>query len=135
MLLVAVNEAHCKNSQISRILINFPGKMIIFKELQVHLKWNLKFKHFSRTCTSPTSTQYTAVCSTLCQGWRQEFSDGGLTLLTRGLKYGFQGTKNAKNLRKNRCSLSDGGLACSDGGGITPSSPPLAPPLHCVALQ
>ena len=34
------------------------------------------------------------------QGWRQEFSYGGLTLPTRGLKYGFQGTINAKNLRK-----------------------------------
>ena len=43
------------------------------------------------------------------QGWRQEFSDGGLTS-DEGAKYGFQGTKNAKNLRKNRCSPSDGGL-------------------------
>ena len=39
------------------------------------------------------------------QGWRQEFSDGGLTLLTRGLKYDFQGTINAKILRKNRFDL------------------------------
>ena len=30
------------------------------------------------------------------QGWRQEFSDVGLTFPTRGLKYGFQGTVNAK---------------------------------------
>ena len=44
------------------------------------------------------------------QGWRQEFSDGGLALLTRGLKYGFQSTINAKNLRKNRVSSSDVGL-------------------------
>ena len=49
------------------------------------------------------------------QGWGQEFSDGGLTLPTRGLKYGFQGTINTKNLRQNRFSPSDGGLACSDG--------------------
>ena len=62
------------------------------------------------------------------QGWRQEFSDGGLTLPTRGLKCGFQGTINAKNLRKNRFSPSDGGLACSDGR-IEPPSPPLVPPL------
>ena len=34
------------------------------------------------------------------QGWHQEFSDGGLTVPMRGLKYGFQGTINAKNLRK-----------------------------------
>ena len=38
----------------------------------------------------------------------------GLNLPTRGLKYGFQGTINAKNLRKNRFSPSDGRLACSD---------------------
>ena len=49
----------------------------------------------------------------------------GLTLPTRGLKYGFQGTINAKNLRKTGDSPSYGGLACSDGG----YSPPLAPPL------
>ena len=52
----------------------------------------------------------------LLQGWRQEFSNGGLTLPTSWLKYGFQGTINARNLRKNRVSPSDGGLACSDGG-------------------
>ena len=45
------------------------------------------------------------------QGWRQEFSYGGLTLPTRGLKYGFQSTINAKYLRKNRFSPSDGGTS------------------------
>ena len=50
------------------------------------------------------------------QGWRQEFSDGGLSRPTKGLKYGFQGTINAKNLQKNRFPPSDGELACSDGG-------------------
>ena len=34
------------------------------------------------------------------KGWRQEFSDGGLTLPTRGLKYWFWGTFTTKNLRK-----------------------------------
>ena len=43
------------------------------------------------------------------QGWRQEFSDGGLTLPTRGLEYSFQGTINAINLRKSHFSPSDGG--------------------------
>ena len=57
---------------------------------------------------------------TMLSGWRQEFSDGGLTLSTRGLKYGFQGTINAKNLQKNRFSPSDGGLPCSDKGTIAP---------------
>ena len=42
----------------------------------------------------------------------------GVTLPTRGLKYGFKGTINAKNLRKNRFSPTDRGLACSDGGYI-----------------
>ena len=54
------------------------------------------------------------------QGWRLEFADGGLNLPTRGLKHGFQGTINTKNLRKNRFSLSDGRLACSDWGAIAP---------------
>ena len=40
----------------------------------------------------------------------------GLTLPTRGLKYGFQGTINVKNLRRSRFSPFDGGLACSNGG-------------------
>ena len=34
------------------------------------------------------------------QGWHQEFSDGGLNCLMRGLKRGFQGTINAEDLRK-----------------------------------
>ena len=52
----------------------------------------------------------------LMQGWRQEFSDGGLNLPTRGLKYGFLGTINAKNLQKIAFHLPTEGLACSDGG-------------------
>ena len=32
------------------------------------------------------------------QRWRQEFSNGGLTLPMSGLKYDFQGTVNAKNI-------------------------------------
>ena len=56
------------------------------------------------------------------QGWRQEFSDGGLTLPTRGLRYDFQGTVNAKNLRKNRVSPSDG-ASMLRRGAIAPSLP------------
>ena len=52
----------------------------------------------------------------------------GLTLPRGGLKYGFRGTINVKNLRQNGFSSSNGGLACSNGGAIAPS-PPLAPPL------
>ena len=63
------------------------------------------------------------------QGWRQEISDRGLTLPTRGLNYGFQGIVNAKNLRQNSFSPSDGELECSDRGAIAPSGPPLVPPL------
>ena len=53
----------------------------------------------------------------------------GLTLRTRGLKYGFQGI--AKNLRQTSFSPSDG-LACSDRG----LQPPLALPWchRCVIL-
>ena len=56
--------------------------------------------------------------STFCsfQGWRQEFSDGGLNLTTMGLKYSFHGTINAKNLRKNRFSPSDGASMLRGGG-------------------
>ena len=46
------------------------------------------------------------------------FRRGELTLPTRRLKYGFEGTINAKNLRKNHFSPSDGWLACSDAGAI-----------------
>ena len=52
------------------------------------------------------------------QGWRQEFSDGGLTLPTSGLKHGFQGTINTKTLRKIRFSPSEEGLACSEERGL-----------------
>ena len=50
------------------------------------------------------------------QGWRQEFSDGGLTPPTKDFKYGFQGTTNAKNLGKNHFLPFDRGLACSERG-------------------
>ena len=39
-----------------------------------------------------------------------------LTLLTGGLKYGFQSTTNAKILQQNGFSPSNGGLACSNEG-------------------
>ena len=45
------------------------------------------------------------------RGGARNFPTGGLTIQTRGLKYGFQGTINAKNLRKNRVSPSDGGAS------------------------
>ena len=41
---------------------------------------------------------------------------GCLSLPTRGLKYGFQGIINTKNLRKNRFHLPMRGLACPDVG-------------------
>ena len=50
------------------------------------------------------------------RGGARNFPTGGLTLPTKGLKYGFQGIVNAKNLRQNSFSPSDGGLACSDRG-------------------
>ena len=42
------------------------------------------------------------------RGGARNFSDGGLTLPTRGLKYGFQGTINAKKFGKNRFHLPTG---------------------------
>ena len=51
----------------------------------------LKFEmHAILECLSFLSLSY--------QGWCQEFSDGGMTLLMMGLKYGFQGTINDKDL-------------------------------------
>jgi len=44
-----------RNTQISRSLINFQGKILLFMEFQVPLKWHFKLKHFSRssrTCIS-----------------------------------------------------------------------------------
>ena len=43
-------------------------------------------------------------------GGARNFPTGGLTLPTRGLKYGFKGSVNAKNLRQNSFSPSEGGL-------------------------
>ena len=42
----------------------------------------------------------------------------GLILPKRGLKYGFQGTINTKNRRKNRFFNSRKGVECSDGRAI-----------------
>ena len=61
------------------------------------------------------------------QGWRQECYDGGLTLPTRGLKYGFQGTMNAKNLRKIAFHLPAGGCM-SRRGGYSPLALPWCHP-------
>ena len=50
----------------------------------------------------------------------------GLTLPTRGLKYGFQGTIIAKNLRKNCFSPYDGGYYVPTGGHSPPGAAPVA---------
>ena len=42
-----------------------------------------------------------------------KFSDWGMTIPMMGLKYGFQGTLNTKNLLKNSFASFDEGLACS----------------------
>ena len=49
-------------------------------------------------------------------GGARNLRRGGMTLPTRGLKYGFQSVVNAKNLRQNSFSPFDGRLACSDRG-------------------
>ena len=43
------------------------------------------------------------------RGGARNFPTGGLTLPTRGLTHGLQGSVNAKNLRRNRFSPSYGG--------------------------
>ena len=53
------------------------------------------------------SLSYTMALKT--RGEARNFPTGGLTLSTRGLKYSFQGTINAKTHRHNRFSPSDGG--------------------------
>ena len=40
------------------------------------------------------------LCSNVIQEWCQEFSNGGMTHPTGGLKYRLQGTINVKNLQK-----------------------------------
>ena len=76
----------------------------------------------------------------VAEGWQSGCSPsfghrgGARNFPTRGLKYGFQGTIIAKNLRKNRFSPPDGGLACSDGG-YRPPSHPLAPPLVWAQIR
>ena len=61
-------------------------------------------------------------------GGSSKFSNGGLTLPTRGLKYGFQGTINAKCLREIVVHFQMG-ASILHRGTIAPSSPSLAPPL------
>ena len=61
------------------------------------------------------------------QGGARNFPTGGLTLQTRGLKYGFQGTINARNLRKIAFHFPTG--ASMLRWGLYPPSPPVAPPL------
>ena len=43
---VAVNEVNSNNLQISRNLIDFQGKILIFKEFPVPFKRHFKFKEF-----------------------------------------------------------------------------------------
>ena len=60
---------------------------------------------FSSERNSDIRLRYSAVN----QWWCQEIAN-------RGLKYGFQGTINAKNRRKISFHPPTGGLACSEGG-------------------
>ena len=92
-----------------------PGKILNHRQSQS----GMARRHYGKSvkCEIP---HYCIFSKYNTQGWRQEFSDGGLTRPTRGLKYGFQGTINVKNLRKSRLSPSD--------GGYSHPSPPLAPP-------
>ena len=61
----------------------------------------------------------------LIRGGARNFPTGGLTLPTKGLKYGFQVIVNAKNLRQNSFSPSNEGASMFRQGAIAPSSPTL----------
>ena len=54
------------------------------------------------------------------QGWRQEFSDGGADSSDEGAKIWFSGYYRCQKSPKNCFPPSDGGLTCSDEGGIAP---------------
>ena len=84
---------------------------------------------FSTSFLSTKRVGFSAVKLNLHQGWRQVFSDRGAESSDEGAKVRLSGSVNAKNLRQNSFSPSDGGLACSNRGAIAPSSPPLVPPL------
>ena len=72
---------------------------------------------FNRCSTAPWSSASTVRCFRQT-GVAPGIFRRGLTLPTRGLKYGFQGTINAKNLRKNRLSPSDGVASMLRRGAI-----------------
>ena len=60
------------------------------------------------------------VAFNLVRGGTRNFPTGGLTLLTRGLKYGFQGNVNAKNLQQNSFTPSDGEASMFRQGSYSP---------------
>ena len=64
----------------------------------------------------PGCSDRPSLSSKRARGGTRNFPTGGLTLPTRELKYGFQGTVKAKNLRKEKLSTFRRGLACYDGG-------------------
>ena len=63
------------------------------------------------------------------RGGARNFPTGGLNLPTRGLKYGFQGIVIPKYLQQIFFHLPTGASMFRQGA-ISPSSPPLAPPLE-----
>ena len=57
----------------------------------------------------------------VCRGGAMNFPTGGLTLPMKGLKYGFQSTINAKNLRKRSLfAFRRGAIAPQPSPGATP---------------
>ena len=74
------------------------------------LKWGYPRKRTKTNKGGSSKSVRTSVQFSQRRGGARNFPSEGLTLPTRVLKYGFLGTINAKNLRKNRVSPSDGGL-------------------------
>ena len=69
---------------------------------------------FQNRCGNQITLQRKGVAPN--KGGARNFPTGGLTIPTRGLKYGFQSIVNAKHLRQTSFSPSDGGLTCSERG-------------------
>ena len=99
--------AICCNKQFSNL---YDGTLDAIRVFCRKLGWYLALK------VSYLVSYFRDRNSLYYRGGARNFPTGGLTRPTRGLKYGFQGIVNAKNLRQNSFSPSYGGLPCSNRG-------------------
>ena len=109
----------CKILFTSRIDSCPDGEIILFSEMQICYCYSLLVRQF----TISSRTYFYQFYSD--QGWRQEFSDGGMTLPIKGAKILFLGYFHCQKSPKNSFSPSDRGASMFRRGAISPSSPPL----------